>query len=170
MFANATPDEPVTIYYSFHKKDLLWLEKLDTHLDGLRRLGYIATWHSGFLTAGTHIYSEIASHWERANVILLLISPDYLADEKCHEQMIQAIERAKKGLVHLIPILLRPADLQSTPLHQFTALPRNGRPIALWRQKDQAFADVVAGIRQKYTLDNFLQVMKPPDPGGITKI
>src|SRR5207249_3054928 len=63
----------------------------------------------------------------------------------------RALERHAASEAHVIPLLLRPADLQGTPVAQLAPLPTNLRPISMWRNKDQAFADVVAGIRRTIT-------------------
>jgi hypothetical protein len=47
----------------------------------------------------------------------------------------------------MIPIIVRPCDWQSSPFAHLQSLPRNGQPITTWSLPDEAFVDVVAGIR-----------------------
>jgi hypothetical protein len=46
-----------------------------------------------------------------ADIILLLISPDSLADDTCYDVEIRrAVERHQSGEARVLPILLRPVD------------------------------------------------------------
>ena len=58
------------------------------------------------------------------------------------------MERHESHEAHVIPIILRPADWQETPLGRLQALPKNGKPITSWKNQDEAFLDVVKGIRK----------------------
>ena len=157
-------DEPIAVCYSYHKKDRSLLNRLDMHLDGLRRQGYITTWHVGLVEAGERAEQECAAYWEQAQIILLLVSLKYLADDQCYRQMELAAARAEQKLSHVIPVLVDTAKLEHTPLRQLQPLPKSGLPIVHWRQKDIALAEVADGIHslvgslltQQYTV-------APPD-------
>lgn len=157
-------DETIAVCYSYHKKDRSLLNRLDMHLDRLRRKGYITTWHVGLVEAGERVEQECAAHWEQAQIILLLVSLRYLADDQCYRQMELAAARAEQGLSHVVPVLVDTAKLEHTPLRQLQPLPKSGLPIAHWRQKNIALAEVADGIHslvgslltQQYTV-------APPD-------
>jgi tetratricopeptide (TPR) repeat protein len=118
------------------------------HLSILAKQGYITTWHAGLIEPGKRVEKEHVAHWEQAQIILLLISPSYLADSHCYKQMEMAIERVEQEPCQVIPVLLSigAAELEYTPLRRFQFLPRNGHPLSRWRQKELAFAQVVEGI------------------------
>lgn len=146
MVSGVEPGEPIAVYYSFHREDRNLLSELDMRLVGLKRRGYIITWHVGLIEAGGRIEQEDAVHWEQAQIILLLISPEYLADDRCYKQVELAVARAEQGLSQVIPVLINATNLEHTPLHQFQSLPKDGRPLSRWRHKDLALADVADGI------------------------
>jgi tetratricopeptide (TPR) repeat protein len=84
-----------------------------------------------------------------ASVILLLISPDFLAsDYRYSVEMQQAMKRHKEGNATVIPVLLRPIDYQDAPFASLRCLPSNAKPVTLWDNQDAAFLDVAKGIRE----------------------
>ncbi|HEU5380929.1 MAG TPA: tetratricopeptide repeat protein [Ktedonobacteraceae bacterium] len=140
--------EPIAVCYSYHRKDRSLLNRLDMYLDGLRRQGYITTtWHIGRIEAGERAEQEHGNPGEQAQIILLLISPEYLADDQCYRQMEWAVARAEQTLSQVIPVLASPINLEHTPLQQLQILPKGGPPISCWRQKDVVLANVAEDIR-----------------------
>ncbi|HEY0079211.1 MAG TPA: carboxypeptidase regulatory-like domain-containing protein, partial [Pyrinomonadaceae bacterium] len=86
---------------------------------------------------------------ESAQLILLLVSADFLASDYCYEvEMMRALERQKEGTARVIPIILRNCDWSSAPFSRLQALPENAKPIKSWGDQDEAYQDVVAGIRE----------------------
>jgi hypothetical protein len=80
---------------------------------------------------------------------LLLVSPDFLASDYCTgREMLQALERHRSGSATVIPIIVRPSDWQHSPLASLQALPSEGRPVSVCKNKDQAWLNVVQGLRQ----------------------
>jgi len=118
----------------------------------LRNQGIITTWNDRDISAGTEWEREIDLYLNTAQIILLLISANFLASQYCYSvEMKRAIERHNAGEVHVIPIILRSADWKNTPFGKLQALPRNGKPIAGKRGRygrDQAFLEVILGIRE----------------------
>ncbi|HEY1352325.1 MAG TPA: toll/interleukin-1 receptor domain-containing protein [Ktedonobacteraceae bacterium] len=122
---------------------------LDEHLAALRRQGLITSWHDGEIVAGTLWEKEIEAHLNAASIILLLISPAFIASDYCYsKEMQRALERHRLGRTRVIPILLRPVDWVATPFSQLQMLPTGARPITNWPDHDQALEDVAGGIRR----------------------
>lgn len=137
------------VFLSYSHKDCRWKEKLVEHLSPLKQQGYITTWHDQDISAGVEWEQTIREHLDQAQVILLLISPSFIASEYCYcKEMRRAIERHNAGEARVIPILLRPVDWQNTPFGKLQALPHNSRPIAACRDKDTALFDVARSIRK----------------------
>jgi TIR domain len=126
------------------------LDRLRTHLAMLRRHGLITEWFDRDIDAGAEWRAEITRQLEAADVILLLVSADFLASDFAYEEeMLRAIERAHHGEATVIGVMLRPVDgWESSPLGKFQVLPQNGRPITRWSNGDEAFRDVAVGIRR----------------------
>jgi tetratricopeptide (TPR) repeat protein len=77
------------------------------------------------------------------------VSADFLASDYCYGvEMQRALERQKAGEARVVPILVRPVDWKSAPFAHLQALPSDAKPIASWRSKEQALANVTAGIRR----------------------
>jgi hypothetical protein len=121
---------------------------LEKHLALLRRQGIVDEWHDRKIDAGSEWAGQISDHLERADVILLLISSDFLASDYCFEiEMKRALERHEAREARVIPVILRPCDWHSAPFGRLQALPRNAKPITAWTDQDQAFTEVARGLR-----------------------
>ena len=141
--------EPIEIFISYSHKDEKYLLELDKHLASLKREGLIKPWHDRKITPGNEWASEIDSHIYEAKIILLLISVDFMASDYCYDsEMNQAIDRHNKGEAYVIPIILRPVDWHKTPFAKLQALPKDAKPVTNWTRQDDAYLDIVNGIRR----------------------
>jgi HEAT repeat protein len=140
----------IEVFCCYARKDQSLLLELKAHLMPLQRKGLTTLWADTDINAGAEWEKEIHLHLNAAHIILLLVSPDFMASEYCYSiEMQQALERHEKGEAKVIPIILRPVHWQSTRLGTLKALPTDAKPItdSLWDSRDQAFLDVVEGIR-----------------------
>jgi predicted ATPase len=153
---------PVSVFYSYAHEDEPLREQLEKHLSLLRRQGLISDWHDREILPGTEWSREIDEHLETASIILLLISPDFLASDYCYGiEMQRSLQQHQANEARVIPILLRPVDWRGAPFERIQVLPTNAQPITTWRNRDQAFADVAAGIRQAIEDLAFLSASTP---------
>src|SRR5258708_18757140 len=118
--------------------------QLEKHLGSLQREGMITLWHQQQIIAGANRQVEVDHALASAELILLLISPDFLANEACHTVMQRARQRHLHNEIRVIPILLRPVDLRGVPFEQLKLLPGNGKPITMWSNRDAALAEIAA--------------------------
>ena len=140
--------EPRTLFLSYAHEDELLCKKLEVHLSGLKRERLISIWHARQIAPGAEWSHEIESRLNEAAVIILLVSPDFIASDYCYEREMQrALERHKRGEAQVIPIILRDCDWQATPLSNLQCLPRDGQPVTLWKDLDQVFRAIVQEIR-----------------------
>jgi len=97
---------------------------------------------------GTEFNGAIDDHLRAADVVLLLVSPDFIASDYCYDRELkQAMERHAVGEARVIPVILRPCDWHDLPFGSLLAAPRDGKPITLWPNADEAFVDVVRAIK-----------------------
>lgn len=137
-----------SLFFSYSHKDENLRDQLEIHLSSLKREGAIDVWHDRRIPAGNELDHEISQALERADVVLLLISPDFLASAYCNDvEMSRAMERHGEGTARVIPVILRPCDWKRTAFGKLAATPRDGRPITKWPDRDEAFLDVVMAIR-----------------------
>jgi len=166
------PSGPVTLFYSYAHEDEELRNQLDKHLRLLERRGLITSWHDREIHAGDDWAQKIDTYLENAQIILLLISADFLASDYCYDVELQrALERHSIGEAHVIPIILRPVDWkQDLTLSSLQALPTDGKPITTWPSPpyyDEAFEDIAQGIRQ--VVENLLNGQYKPEQKGLAK-
>jgi hypothetical protein len=90
---------------------------------------------------------QVDKNLKIADIILLLVSADFLASDYCYETELQvAISRHGEG-AGVIPVILRPCDWHDAPFRRHIVLPRDGRPVTFWNNQDEAWTDVARGIR-----------------------
>jgi hypothetical protein len=148
---DSTLPTPVKVIFSYSHKDESFLNELHTHLSPLKRQGLISTWHDREITAGSEFDHEIAARFNEANVILLLITADFINSDYCHDiEMKRALERHEAGEAIVIPIFLRPCDWKGEPFGKLLALPTDGKPVnsAHWHSRDEAYAVIAKEIRK----------------------
>ena len=81
------------------------------------------------LSAGVEWEQEINQHLNNAQIILLLVSPDFMDSDYCYGvEMKRAIERHERKEARVIPIILRPVYWQGI-LGKLQALPTDGKPV-----------------------------------------
>lgn len=140
---------PVEVFISYSHEDKLLRNQLAIQLSNLRRQEVIRDWFDGDIIPGMEWREQIQQHLEHAQIILLLISADFMASEFCYSiEMTQAIQKHKDGKARVLPILLRPTDFEGAPFAKLLMLPTDAKPITKWTNKDDAFEDIVKGIRR----------------------
>lgn len=139
---------PLEVFYSYAHEDEALRDALEKHLSLLRRSGHVVSWHDRCIGAGDEWREEIDAHARSAQIILLLISPDFVASDYCYDvEMKLALERHARHDAIVIPIILRPVDWSGAPFAPLQALPRDGKAVTTWSDRDEAFANVAQGIR-----------------------
>ncbi len=142
---------PISIFFCYTREDEELLKKLKAHLRPLQRQGLIDVWYDRDISAGSEWEQEILQHLNAAQILLLLISPDFMDSDYCYGiEMKRALERHKCGEAIVIPIILRPAYWHGEPLGKLQALPTDGKPVtsSYWHDQDSAFYDITSGIHK----------------------
>jgi len=139
----------ISIVFSYSHRDEKLRNQLDKHLASLKRSGLVRAWYDRKLCAGSDVECEISSHFETADLILLLVSADFLDSDYCYSKELRtAMKRHLAGESRVIPVIIRPVEWCDTCFANLLALPRDGKPITSWPQRDAAFLDVAKGIRR----------------------
>jgi TIR domain len=139
----------IEVFLSYAHEDEQLAQELARQLGILQLQGLITVWHRQKIAPGQERTHEITRHLDSAQIILLLISPYFLTSTSCYRvEMKQALERHKAGNARVIPIILRPTDWRGEPFSKLQVLPRNGKPLTKWSNRDLAFFDIVTGIQQ----------------------
>jgi len=139
----------VTLFFSYSHKDEAYRNELETHLALLERQGVISSWHDRRITAGRDIHQAISSELESSQIILLLVSANFLASDYCYEkEMMRALEKHKDGTAVVIPVILHPCDWHSAPFGNLRATPTDGKAISMYANQHEAFAIVAKDVRE----------------------
>lgn len=75
-----------SVFFSYSHKDEDLRNEFEVHLSGLKRQGVISTWHDRRIAAGTELRSAIDGNLSAVDVILLLVSPDFINSDYCYEK------------------------------------------------------------------------------------
>ena len=143
------PKAPVEIFFSYAHKDESFKSDLVDHLAVLRRKGVISAWHDRNIDADDEWEKEISENLEKAHIILLLVSTSFLASNYCWSiEMDRAMARHASGEARVIPMILKPCDWKDAPFAKLQALPKDAKPIVSWSNADEAYLNVVDGIRR----------------------
>jgi internalin A len=137
------------IFVSYAHKDEALREELGTHLGMLKRQGLIEDWHDRKILPGSRWAIQIDEELKRSQVILLLVSADFISSDYCYGiEMDEAMKKEAEGEACVIPIIVRPCEWQQASFGALQALPKDGRPITTWTNADEAWLDAVSGIRR----------------------
>lgn len=141
--------EAVRVFYSYSHKDEQLRNDLETHLKLLHRQGLIDAWDDRQIEADEEWKDKIDENLERADIILLLISPDFIASDYCYEkEMKRALEKHEDGSARVIPVILRTCNWHKATFGKLQGLPKDGKPITTWGDRDTAWADAASGIER----------------------
>jgi len=141
----------VNIFCCYAHEDEALLKKLKTHLRPLQREGLIELWDDRDISAGAEWEHEIREHLDAAQIILLLVSPDFMNSDYCYSvEMKHALERHERGEARVIPIILRPVLWEEAPFSKLKALPDKAEHVvtASLYTVDHSLLDVTKGIRK----------------------
>ena len=139
---------PLDVFISYSADDERFKHELETHLVMLKRNRIIQPWHSEQVKAGLEWEKEISKLIDQSQIVILLISPSFLASDHLYEQeMQQAMERHTSGNARVIPIMIRFANIADTPFSKLLILPRNLQPVDTWRNRDEIWVRIAEDIR-----------------------
>src|SRR6266702_3567339 len=146
------PPESVRVlklFYCYAHQDKDLRDELEHHLSTLKRLNQITTWHDREISPGNEWSNEIELQLSMTDIILLLISPDFIASDYCYSiEMQRSLEKHNAGISRVIPIIIRPVDWEETPFSKLQMLPTNILPVTSWQNRDEAYRDIAKGIRK----------------------
>jgi hypothetical protein len=134
------------ISYSHQDEDIK--DGLLKHLSPLKRLNLISDWHDRKIEAGDKWGEVISENLKKADIIVLLISIDFINSKYCYDvEMDAALDRQADDKTKVIPVIARSCLWKSTRFAPFRALPTDGKAIVTWPDRDVALTDVADGIR-----------------------
>jgi tetratricopeptide (TPR) repeat protein len=153
MLAETDHARTIHIFHSYAQEDLRFFKELEKQMSVLRRQRLIENWHRYAVNAGDNVKSVIEERLRQSDIILLLISPDFIASEDCIDfEMLRAMQQYEIGKASVVPILLRPTLWQRLPCARLWSLPPSPKggvkPVSRWRDKDEAFFRIASALEK----------------------
>src|SRR6266545_4326443 len=147
--SSSSADSILEVFFSYSHKDETLCDELNAHLAAMKRQNVIKNWTDRRITAGDEWRDEIEKHLDSADLILLLVSSDFLNSEFCYLiETSRALLRHESGDARVIPVIVRPVDWQDLPISKLQALPKDSKPVTSWPNRDEAWQNVAQGIRK----------------------
>jgi hypothetical protein len=136
------------LFFSYCHVDEALRDRLEKHLSMMKNQGLIETWHDRGIMAGDDLDTSIDANLESADIILLLVTADFLASKYCFSiEMKRALERQREGTARVIAVILEHCDWQSAPFAKSLVVPKDGKPVTAWANEAEAWTDVTKQIR-----------------------
>lgn len=138
-----------SVFFSYAHEDKDLQREIRKQLAALRRSDKIADWVDEQIKPGEEWDTEIMNKLKAADIILLLISPDFIDSDYIWDKEVKiSMEKHQRKEAAVIPIIVRPCDWTDLPFAKLQALPAGGKPITQWDDQDKAILDVVNGIKK----------------------
>lgn len=159
VVAPKAADKPLEVFVSFAKPNEADADEVLKRLRSIN-INYrlknlpplLEVWTARSVLAGQDMRREIAGHVGSADIVLLLVSDDYLASpDLVEDEMLAAVERHRRSEIMMLPILLTPCDFAATPFAGLQFLPKHmsghdHRPVSTMK-RDEAFLQIQQGIQ-----------------------
>lgn len=164
------------LFISYSHRDEGLKNELISHLAPLKRQGLVSIWHDRRLTPGDRLDDEISQNLEDADIIVMLISSDFVQSEYCFgREMQRALERHEACDARAISIIVRPCHFHGLQIANFVLLPTDAKAVTTWSDRDSAWVDVVNGIRaaiERQAVISFPRsaTAQPPSPTVVPAI
>jgi hypothetical protein len=141
------PQRPYDIFLSYSHEDEELMTLVRKHLVVYDRQGLIRKWWDRKLTGGKEVDRSIRQELATSDIILLFVSAHFLASDYCYDvEMKQALKQHAEGRSVVVPVILRSCGWRAAPIGSLLALPRDGRPLTLWPDRDEAANNVADGV------------------------
>jgi len=140
--------KPLKIFVSYCHADEPLKVDLLKHLAPLKHLELINVWNDRQIPPGGDWGQTISSNLQSADIILLLVSIDFINSRYCYDiELEAAIERHENKSAVIIPIILRNCMWQHAPFSKIQAIPKDGRPVCGYPSHDEAFTEIAIAIK-----------------------
>jgi hypothetical protein len=137
----------IRVFFSYSHVDENYRNELEKHLMSLKHQGIIESWHDRRIAAGEEWANRIDDELRGADIILLLVSSDFIASRYCYElEMKEALARHERGEAVVIPVILRPCHWMGLPFGKLQAATRDGKAVEKYPSLDDAFLEITRAI------------------------
>jgi hypothetical protein len=145
---SASKEKLLKVFISYSHGDEKYKNLIIKHIRPLKRLRLIEEWHDRKILAGESWGNEIAKNLDSADIVIALISADFINSNYCYDiEMERALQRHDEEEAKLIPVIISPCLWKYSPFAKIQALPTDGKPVVLWDNEDEAMVLVAEAIK-----------------------
>jgi hypothetical protein len=139
--------QPIKVFCSFAPQDKIAVDRLEDHLSVLKHNRQIEIWHAGKITAGTERDRERSIQLQLADIVLLIVSPNYMASHQCYEvEAPRAVQMANAGIVLVGWIPFRHVMHEEAVFSGCPNLLKDGKFLRDWPDKDKPLHQICQEI------------------------
>jgi len=136
------------IFFSYSRKDKEYRDELEKHLSNVKRNYNVKTWYDHEILPGDEWEKEIMDSLNTADIILLMVSPEFNYSDYCFKELQIALKRHENKQAVVVPIIVSPCDWEDTEFAKLNALPTGAKPIDHWPLKNDAYLDIVNNLKR----------------------
>ncbi|MEN9424796.1 MAG: hypothetical protein RL122_2179, partial [Pseudomonadota bacterium] len=149
------PTKTLKLFISYSRVDRDHKLTLEKHLrlikEALKHQVKLDIWSDHLMDAGEGVNDQILPELRSADLILLLVSPDFLDPERysCRVELPIALERYEKEGIPVAPVIIRHTHWQARLGHLTVPTIENADPLEDWPSADKFWGSVQNGIHAK---------------------
>jgi tetratricopeptide (TPR) repeat protein len=145
------PERSYRIFISYSRANADMKRRLLVHLSTLKAEGLVSVWDDGCIEAGQLWREELDKAIREADVVLFLVSAEFLASPFCQDvEVPELLKRHREEGVLIIPVIVDYCAWEGIEwLGKFQVLPRDGKPVPARRRQSMAWTEVIRGLRQR---------------------
>lgn len=162
------PLPPLKTFIIYSSKDRELRQQLESHLQALVDLKWIALWSDKEIAPGERWDTAIKNQLAQADLFLMLVSVDFYNSGYIREEEFKtAVERMERGDSIVVPIIARPCDWEVYPvIKDLQVLPPGGEAVTdtdHWKDREKAWTIVAKKLRERiHTLREGRKTDKKP--------
>lgn len=130
------PKNQINLYYCYADEDINYVIEIDKQFSVLKSKG-LKTWYRGKILGGQFKQDEVYRALNHADIVLVFLSPDLLSNYTVNTELNHILEKYKKKIINIVPLLIRPCILQGTVFSEIKCIPENS--ISMFQNKDKTY-------------------------------
>ena len=141
----------MNVFISYSHKDRSWCDRLATQLRGIGKEFVSEVWYDPEILPGSIWNAEIRKRLLRADIVILLISENFLGAKFCPHEVELALHLRADNKCVIVPILLNYCLYDSLELGKTDPLPKGGKPIldsVAWPDQTFALKEIAARVQE----------------------
>ena len=139
---------PANLFYSYCHKDIQHKAHIEKALTLLQRNRLLRGWSDQNILPGQTISQRVREEMGKADIMVFLLSQDFIASEECMKEWDYAKQLTKEKLLFRIPIILKDCAWKDLLRNDdIKALPTDGKPVTKFGDQATAWQEVYEGIK-----------------------